>query len=979
MRRYFLITLMLLALAAKAEDYLISGTVIDKNTNQPVPMATVRLMKADSTFISGASSSASGVFNVNAKKAGKYILKFSYIGYVPVYRDVTLTKSQPTAKLGNVTIAPNDIIMKSATVKARLAKLEMHKDTFVYNVAAYRVPEGATLEALIDKLPGAVVDDDGGVTINGKTVSEVRVDGKDFFKGDTKVAMKNMPVSLINRVKVYDMQSDYTQQTGIDDGNEKTVMDLELKKKLKSTLFSNIDLAYGNHDRYSSNVFVNRFTDNTRISVFGSMNNVGDRRFRGGGPGFRGGSNGLSANKNVGVDGFWNNGKKEREGGFFQIGGNVRLSHVSTDALSRTNSETFLNTDNESSFSNSSGHSLGKRSSASVELNLRWNPDTLTSVYMRPNISHNESNSSSNSLSATFNSNPYEVTDNPLDSMFRSLNSFNVPTSLSNIAVNRNSRMSIGASHSNNYDVNLGITRRLNNKGRSISLDGGAALSNSDNFSYNISDIFYYQRRSNQQVYSNQYSTSPSKSWNYNVRASYSEPLAKNLFLQTSYNFRHRYSDSDRSLFQLDSLAGWGIGNVHPLGMLPEGDSLNMALNIENSRYATYRYDEHTINVGLRYVNEDFNLSAGLRLNPERTKLDYKKNQLDTIVTRDVFNVSPDVRLRWNMDRFTRLELRYRGSSSQPSMTDLLDVTDTSDPLNISKGNPGLKPSWSNNFNLHYNTYLQEHQRSFAADASFSQTSNSISNAVVYDPTSGVRTTRPENINGNWRTNGWFMFNTSFGPDNIFFVGTDANVGYSHNVGFISTGNSNSEKNTVKTLGLGDRLRVNYRNDFFEVGLNGSINYDHSRSSLQERNNMDTYTFAYGWNLQLNTTWNMSVTTDMAMNSRRGFTDHSMNTNELVWNAMISQSFLAQNNATLQIQFYDILHQRSNISRSITAQMRRDSWSNGINSYFMVHFIYRMNLFGGIGGRINTGGGGGGNRGNREGGGGPRGGGGMGR
>ena len=407
------------------------------------------------------------------------------------------------------------------------------------------------------------------------------------------------------------------------------------------------------------------------------------------------------------------------------------------------------------------------------------------------------------------------------------------------------------------------------------------------------------------------------------------------------------------------------MGNLHDFGTLPQGDSLNMALNWQNSQYATYKDYVHTINVGLRYVNEDVNLSAGVRLQPQNTKLDYQKNRLDTVVTRNVFNVSPDVRLRWNMDKFSRLELRYRGSSSQPSMTDLLDVTDNSDPLYITKGNPGLKPSWSNNFNLHYNTYVQEHQRSFAADASFQQVSNSISNAVTYDTESGVRTTRPENINGNWNTRGSFMFNTSVGPDNMYFIGTDASAGYSHNVGFISVGNTDSEKNVVKTLNLSDRLRLSYRSDFFEVGLNGSINYNHSRSDLQEQSNMDTYTFAYGANFQWNTIWNLSVTTDMAMNSRRGFSDKSMNTNELIWNAQISQSFWAQK-ATLSIQFYDILHQQSNISRTINAQMRRDTWTNGINSYFMVHFIYKLNLFGGMSGGSMRGSGGG----NRGGGGG---------
>ena len=173
MRKFITLTFLLLLCPTLllAEDYLITGTVINQETQEGVPLVTVRLMKSDSTFVTGTTCSEIGVFKLDAKKAGKYILKFSSIGYNSVFKNVTLTKEAPKAELGKVSIASNDILMKAATVKTRLAKLEMHKDTFIYNVAAYRVPEGATLEALIDKLPGAVVDDDGGITINGKTVS----------------------------------------------------------------------------------------------------------------------------------------------------------------------------------------------------------------------------------------------------------------------------------------------------------------------------------------------------------------------------------------------------------------------------------------------------------------------------------------------------------------------------------------------------------------------------------------------------------------------------------------------------------------------------------------------------------------------------------------------------------------------------------------------------------------------------------------
>ena len=412
-------------------------------------------------------------------------------------------------------------------------------------------------------------------------------------------------------------------------------------------------------------------------------------------------------------------------------------------------------------------------------------------------------------------------------------------------------------------------------------------------------------------------------------------------------------------MYQLDSLADWRIPGRHLIGTLPSEDSLALAINTVNSRYATYNNYTHNINLGIRYVTSDLNFNVGIRLQPQRTKLDYKKDLLDTVVTRNVFNVAPNLRLRYNISRYSRLEFRYRGSSSQPSMTDLLDITDTSNPLHITMGNPGLKPSWTNNVNAYFNKNWTESQTNISVDLSYSQTSNSISNAMTYDQETGVTTTRPENINGNWNTRGNVMFSTAFGSDKQFNFWCMSDANYRHQVGFLRTEKTSSEKNLVKSLELGERMRVSYRNDFIEVGLNGTLDYNHSRSRLRSQSNLDTWRFAYGGSLQWNTTWNMSLSTNIAMNSRRGYDDASMNTNELIWNAQLTQSFLKNNAATLSLECYDILHEQSNISRNISALSRSDNWSNGIHSYIMLRFSYRFNLFGGGQGRMKMNGGGG--------------------
>ncbi|MCH5178468.1 MAG: TonB-dependent receptor [Prevotellaceae bacterium] len=954
-KTFLCIVMLLVSISGWADSkWSISGKVADSETKEPIPMAGVRIMKPDSTYITGNATSEQGIFIVKPEKGGKMIVKITSIGYKTVYRDITLDKDHRTAALGTILLEPDAVALSEATITAKAAKVEVKGDTFQYNAAAYRVPEGAYLESLVEKLPGAVVDESGNITINGKQVKQIRIDGKDFFKGDNSVAMKNLPADLIEKIQAYDKKSDYTEMTGIDDGNEETVIDLKLKQKLKRAWFSNVDLSVGNKNRYADQLFATGKTENSRISFFGNLNNTNNRGFGGGGPGFRGGGNGLTATKRGGFNGFWNNGLRERDGGFFEIGGDINYGYTNSDNQNTSNSENFL-ADGNSSFGNSMSKSMGRNRNVNANVNLKWNPDSVTQIRFRPSFSYSKGDNTSNSRDVTFNSDPYKYSASPLDSIFRStVDPLNVQAELLPIAVNRNERASYSDNNNTNFNGELNIMRRLNNSGRNISFRASGSYSSSHSYSYNLSNIYYYQQE--RARINNQYSVSPSTNWDYSLRLSYTEPIVKNLYLNTSYNYQHKFQDQDRNLYQLDSLEGYGYGNVLPedyvLGKLPSGDSLYWAKSIENSRYATYHDDIHNVNVGFRYVTKEININAGVNMEPQRTKLEYQKDKLDTTVVRNVFKVSPNMRVRFNFSNVHRLELNYRGNSSQPSMTNLLDITDTSDPLNISMGNPGLKPSWTNNLNAEYSNYWRASQSAVRFRANYSNTQNSISTAITYDETTGVRTTRPENINGNWNAGLFGMFSSSFSDESPFSYFTMTDYNYNNSVGFMRVNSGNSQKNTMRTSTITERMRGSFRTGLFEFGLNGSITYEHSRSTLQTQADLDNYRFAYGGNIQYTTSFGFSVASNLSMNSRRGYSDASMNTNELLWNAQISQSLMKNKAATISLQFYDILHRQSNISRVINAQTRRDSRSNAINSYFMLHFIARLNVLGGTNGRI---------------------------
>lgn len=313
--------------------------------------------------------------------------------------------------------------------------------------------------------------------------------------------------------------------------------------------------------------------------------------------------------------------------------------------------------------------------------------------------------------------------------------------------------------------------------------------------------------------------------------------------------------------------------------------------------------------------------------------------------TRSVFNFAPNIDFRYRFSKVSQLRFNYRGRTGQPSMENLLPIVDNSNPLNIRVGNPGLKPSFTHSMRLFYNTYNAELQRGIMTHASFSATQNSISNSTEYDDQTGARTTTPKNINGNWSAFGMFGFNTAL-KNKKYTINSFTNVNYQNNVAFLYNQDTKvDDKNKTTGLTLSERLNGAYRNDWFEFGLNGSISYTAERSKLRPENNQEPYTFSYGANTQLMAPWNMTFTTNIANQSRRGYTDASMNRNELIWNAQLSQTFL-KGAATISLELYDILKQQSNISRSLTADGRSVSEYNGINSYCMVHFIYRLNIFG---------------------------------
>lgn len=916
----------------------VKGTAVDSLTMRGLAAANVVLLDNDSAFAGGLPTDTAGRFSLPLPRKGRYILRISMTGYKTLYFNIESGRRGKTSDLGIIRMPLSYVSLKGAEVRAAPPEMETADDTVSFNAEAYSVPEGEPLEELVKLLPG--VETDGSViTYNGKTVAEFKINGKDFFKSDKGVAMKNLPAELVKRIKTYEKKSDYAEQTGIDDGNEQTVMDIVLKEELDETWIANLDEAAGSSGRYISRLFANRVTDLSRFTVTGSMRDEDAR----------------SASKSLGLDFNINNGRRKREAGRFEMGGSVSASGNNSHGESWRNAESFISSGNTSSFSNNNSYNKNRSTSANANLRLEWNPDTLATVTASQSLSAGRSRAYSNSRSATFSGDPYGVSESdPLGKVFEDGFSPENTPGLYDITVNRNLRQSQSRGHSFSYNANAMGVRRLSGSGRNASLSLNASVSDGYSKSFRISNIRYYnQDNGRDRTFTDQYTHSPSERWSFGARASYSEPLFKGGFLQLSYSFARSRSQSDRSLYELDSLESWRDGN-YELGELPQSsDSLEMALNVFNSSYSTYNEWTHTGNFSFRINSRNLNMSVGTGIRRQKTELDYRKNTTDTTLTRNLTRFTPSVSFRYRMSKNESLEAKYDGWSSDPAMTSRLALTDNSDPLNIRVSGGNLKPAWNNRVRLEYSKYITVRQQNYAANATFTQSSNNISTAIIYDERTGARTTMPKNINGDWTASGGFTFSSALGRAKALRITCRTNGNYDHSVSYVNTGSkSSSEKNVTKTATIGENLNIRYRSSIVEARIDGRFSYRHADNKLRPQSNLNTYNYSYSAEARLRLPWKMNIGTDLRVQSRRGYADKSMNTDELVWNADISQNFFRGAPLIVRLRINDILHKRSNVDRSINAQRRVDTQNDASYSYFMLHAILRLNIFNG---KISTG------------------------
>ena len=826
----------------------VTGKVVEQDTKDAVIQATASLLSGEKV-VSNAVTNADGNFSVKAPSDGTFTLRITYVGFKTYTKKITVADGK-SVSAGTISLAPDAIMLQGATVTAHLAKVQSKGDTLIFNADAYRVPEGSVVEELVKRMPGADIDENGNITINGKQVSKIKVDGKDF--GDTQTALKNLPTSIIEKVRAYDEKSDLARITGIDDGNEQTVLDFGIRAGMNRGTMINVDLGVGTKDRYSGRLFGMYMRDDYRIMSMLNANNTNDqgmgggggRRF-GGGMGMGGG--GLNAAK-TGMVNF--NYEKPK---LIIAQASVNFNHRDGDSWSRRSSENF--TGGVSSFQNSINQNYSRNDNWSVQGRLEWTPDTLWNIAFRPTWSFGSNDGTSGSYSATFNQDPYELIDYQLEAAVLE-NIIKNGGDLSEAIVNGSRNKSLSYGNNKRLGGTLQINRLLNGRGRNITVQLTGNYSDNENkqLSNNQTHLFKSTTTFNgvsglSEYQTNRYNLTPTTSYDYSIRATYSEPIAYATFLQFSYTFQYRYNENDRQTFDYsnpllsDPTKSFDFSSVSP-SYGGFNDYFNIVQNGYNpvkddfyyskdqSRYSAYKNFIHTGEIMLRWIRDTYDFNVGLQIVPQTSEYTQRYLKVDTVVNRSVTNWSPTANFRWRFSQQGNLQFQYRGNTSQPSIDQLLVIDDDTNPLNKTTGNPDLKPSFTQSFNLRFNNYIMAYQRMINANLNFSTTANSIANKVTYDPNTGGQSSRPENINGNWNAGANIMWNSAIDSLGYFSYNLSLNDQYNHRVGYVVK-DKQSVRNITNSNNIGGRLGGSYRNDWLEVELNGSVNYNKTRNELQ--------------------------------------------------------------------------------------------------------------------------------------------------
>lgn len=904
----------------------IKGIATDKTDGKPLNGATVSLLlQKDSSIVSRMVTNATGNFEFSASAQDNFIVTVDFINYQQYVTLFSLKANEFQKDLGSVAVDRQGKDLTGVTVISRASPVTQRGDTAQFSASQFKVNPDATTEDLIKKMPGITVDRDGTVTAQGEQVKKVTIDGKDFFGDDASAALKNLPSEVVDKIQVFDRLSDQAQQTGVDDGNTVKAINVVTKSGIKNGQFGRIYAGYGTDERYAAGGNVSFFNGDRRLSFVGNFNNINQQNFgaqdllgltssgsgnRGGmGGGMRGGfgggnnfsvgqSAGISKTNALGINYSNKFGTKlTMSGSYF-----YNQSSNSNDALSNT--ETF--TDSVNIFTDQ--QSLSNSKNYNHRINMRWEYkiDNRNSITYIPSLSFQGNNS--NTLS--YLENYYATGDSTSNS--------NVLTDAERKGYNlRNNIM---------YRHNFAKERRV----LSIGFNTTNSRNEADIITQGDYRFFSYNPYSIIDSTQDRYNDNLTNNNSYGANIAYVEPLGKKGQLQFEYNPTIQKNKADQQAFNYDGI---------------KYSVFDSALSNRFDNTVT----THRGGITYRYV-ESRDAQYAVGFNVQTTQLESER-VFPTIssIKQNFSNILPNAMFRKKFNAKNSVRLFYRAGVNFPSVNQLQDVYDLSNPLRVSVGNPELKQSTTHFLGGGYTFTNTKTGHSFFANF-FGQTANNYianSTIIVTDSTQvgqglilapGTQLSRPVNVDGYRSLRSFFTYSMP-----LKFIKSNININtgftYSKLPGMVNNAKTNTDN---KVFNAGAVIASNI-SEYIDFNVNYNASFNNTKSTVAANNNYVYQSAGATLNLLNKKGW--FIQNDVTNQSYSGLSD-GLNQNFWLWNAAIGKKFLKNRVGELKLSVFDLLKQNQAITRTVDEKGIVDSRSLVLQQYFMLTFTYSLKNFG---------------------------------
>ena len=946
---------------AKVRTLKLNGTVNDARAHNQLLDATVDLLREDSTLVQSLTATrhyrsdrgdhwerAEFTFSVPALPA-KYIFRVSLDGYQTTCIDYTLehiSRRELARDLPPFYLQREAVVMKELTVTASRVRFYYRGDTIVYNADVFQLAEGSMLDELLRQIPGMEMKSDGRIYHNGKFVDDLLLNGKDFFKGDRKMLLDNLPAYTVKDIAIYDKQTEENEWLGRKDPmTQRYVIDVRLKKEYMIGWLANVEAGSGyreDHTPYLGRLFAMRHTDHSRIAVIANANNLDDDSRPNSDNQWQGGRSGLRQTELVALEATIESRDKE-----WSYGGYATAKHTTERKEQTTAVQNFLSSGD--TYDHRFSHNRDEEWKLTTYQHLTYKNDRLM-LQFEPNVEYHRFRNSASSTSASFTAPVAEVSRQLLDDLF---STSSPRPNLRDTLINRQLRESLGTGHDLNADIDVWGTLKLKHSNDILrfAIEGRYDEHAQQQFSrqhvqYVATQSQHTEPGSPQPLFRHQLADMPPRrKWEMRSMVGYTLPLGqgwRQLF--TFYEYRHSDQHERESLYRLDQLPTADSAFARPIDLLPSYSEYQRTLDRTNSHRSHYvdNQNQFFANVGYEFDKKDYGtayLLVDARLDITQQRMDYQRGTIDTVLHRTASTLS----LRASpWIRFTNgswIMFAPSVNIHQPDLLNKAAIRDDTDPMNVRIGNPHLRSSISTDYALTYSKPNKKRHTANVLNLNYSPTFRAIAMGQTYDRTTGVRTYLPTNINGNWDTNAQHTLYYNFGEKN-HSLSVSTRLAYQHSVDLM--GEEVPMRSVVRTLSFSITPKLKLSLGKHTLNFTTEVSTNRYMSHRADFQNMTATNYRIGADAIVHLPWKLDLTTDLTLYGRRGYTDRLMNTDDVVWNARLSRPF-AKGRLLLMVDGFDLLGQLSNVTRTINAQGRTETWTNVLPRYVLFHAVWRLN------------------------------------